>query len=250
ENSGKQQSDSSEADKTDERDASVSVSLLSFADSTTAHGFSRLAGSSGRTGSGLWLLFLLAAYAGLCYHTATLVLKFQSHPVSTSLIAEVPFQYPDIYLCSANPVGYSRITKSIQKTADYAYLYETNVTAYNLKLQFDVENNSAAEVSRGIYTGWLNWQSVILSSKIDLARDLLNSCRISLHGQEFVGNYTTALTYNQSLQPVRVPCLTWSEARSLVSNISSAIGNLMPNLNHSSCVYNSSLNVSLIKDVL
>uniref|UniRef100_A0A1I8GAT6 Glycoprotein n=1 Tax=Macrostomum lignano TaxID=282301 RepID=A0A1I8GAT6_9PLAT len=173
-----------------------------------------------------------------------------SHPVSTSLIAEVPFQYPDIYLCSANPVGYSRITKSIQKTADYAYLYETNVTAYNLKLQSDVINNSAADVSLGIHTAWLNWQSLILSTRVNMSPDLLNSCRISLNGQEFTGNYTTALAYNQSLQPVRVPCVTWSEARSLLINISSYIGNLVPDLSHSSCLHNSSVNISLIKAVL
>uniref|UniRef100_A0A1I8GS09 Acid-sensing ion channel 1-like n=1 Tax=Macrostomum lignano TaxID=282301 RepID=A0A1I8GS09_9PLAT len=237
-------------EKDDKSDKSILMSLMSFADSTTAHGFSRLAGSSGRTGSGLWLLFLLAAYAGLCYHTATLVLKFQSHPVSTSLIAEVPFQYPDIYLCSANPVGYSRITKSIQKTADYAYLYETNVTAYNLKLQSDVINNSAADVSLGIHTAWLNWQTEILSSRVNLSKDFFNSCRISLQGEEFTGNYTTALTYNQSLQPIRVPCVTWSEARSLVCNISSTIGNFVPNLNHSSCLYNSKLDVLMTKTVL
>uniref|UniRef100_A0A1I8GR34 CUB domain-containing protein n=1 Tax=Macrostomum lignano TaxID=282301 RepID=A0A1I8GR34_9PLAT len=191
-------------EKDDKSDKSILMSLMSFADSTTAHEFSRLAGSSGRTGSGLWLLFLLAAYAGLCYHTATLVLKFQSHPVSTSLIAEVPFQYPDIYLCSANPVGYSRITKSIQKTADYAYLYETNVTAYNLKLQSDVINNSAAAVSLGIHTAWFNWQTEILSSRVNLSKDFFNSCRISLQGEEFTGNYTTALTYDLSLQPLDV----------------------------------------------
>uniref|UniRef100_A0A1I8G9S9 Acid-sensing ion channel 1-like n=1 Tax=Macrostomum lignano TaxID=282301 RepID=A0A1I8G9S9_9PLAT len=237
-------------EKDDKNDKSILMSLMSFADSTTAHGFSRLAGSSGRTGSGLWLLFLLAAYAGLCYHTATLVLKFQSHPVSTSLIAEVPFQYPDIYLCSANPVGYSRITKSIQKTADYAYLYETNVTAYNLKLQSDVINNSAADVSLGIHTAWLNWQTEILSSRVNLSKDFFNSCRISLQGKSSQENYTTALTYNQSLQPIRVPCVTWSEARSLVSNISSTIGNFVPNLNHSSCLYNSKLDVLMTKTVL
>uniref|UniRef100_A0A1I8IVL6 Fibrinogen C-terminal domain-containing protein n=2 Tax=Macrostomum lignano TaxID=282301 RepID=A0A1I8IVL6_9PLAT len=94
--------------------AKLRQSLLHFTNYTTAHGLGRLGSQSSRCGRMMWLSFLLLTYCGFAYHMYCLAAHYLSVPLTTGVTANLQFQFPDIYLCPADHVTMSRLSRQVE----------------------------------------------------------------------------------------------------------------------------------------
>lgn len=111
--------------------------LSSFADSTTAHGYSRLLKANSFAHRCFWTVILVSAAGGLTYHFGHLVIEFFKYEKSTNIHEGLePVVFPQIILCSTKlwsdlavkqePTGYFKTLKD--ELVNYSQLYMPEAT--------------------------------------------------------------------------------------------------------------------------
>ena len=88
-------------------DPAIRKSFTEFCELTSAHGFSQLKSTNGRTGKCMfWHIIIFIAFGFLTFHLYTLIDKYlaYNYDETTTLVFESPV-FPDITLCNMDPVN-------------------------------------------------------------------------------------------------------------------------------------------------
>uniref|UniRef100_A0A1I8IQF7 Amiloride-sensitive sodium channel n=1 Tax=Macrostomum lignano TaxID=282301 RepID=A0A1I8IQF7_9PLAT len=227
-------------------------SAIEFLGYTTAHGLGRFASQSSAIGKLIWIGFLLGTYSGFAYHLYTLFDRFAQAPVLTTMtMSSLGFQFPDVYICPAQPVTMSRASKEIESV--YISFNARDHVKPEFKanfFRFNGTNDDLYALSKParaiLYVLKATEAAFIAKFQLPQDEDALLDCRTSLSGEEYAGNRSFAVTYDRaridlqrtdrSLKPYTTtkPCIRWSEAaRMLKARGAASLGDRLLMLNYS-----------------
>uniref|UniRef100_A0A1I8IY71 Fibrinogen C-terminal domain-containing protein n=1 Tax=Macrostomum lignano TaxID=282301 RepID=A0A1I8IY71_9PLAT len=146
---------------------------------------------SSRCGRMMWLSFLLLTYCGFAYHMYCLAAHYLSVPLTTGVTANLQFQFPDIYLCPADHVTMSRLSRQVEsgtELSSHSYKrpgfkpYKNSLIEALLK--FDISDSSSFPPHQS--SGHFSDAAQALSEAVMAAEDeLVESLQFT--GTDFLG---------------------------------------------------------------
>ncbi|PAA85180.1 hypothetical protein BOX15_Mlig034226g1, partial [Macrostomum lignano] len=213
----------------------IANSFREFAQYTTAHGLGRFAAQSTAFGRTIWIAFLLGTYGGFAYHLFTLIDRFTSTPLLTSLATSLPYEFPDVYICPKNPISMSKAYEPFKLKDDVPKLRglkkDCNTTC-QARLSYFKESDVYLSTPMYAFARMVYSVEAALMPKLNNKGIAGNTseCRFTLDGTEYTGDKNSVPVFGNSLrltlppsnltQPnyvTELPCMPWNEAARLLA---------------------------------